>query len=76
MSTFEKVKDIIVDTLSFDDAEITEACDFAKDLKADSLDLVELVMALEEEYGVAIPDEELPNMHTVGDVVKYIDAHK
>lgn len=72
----DKVKDVINDTLSFGSDEITMDTDFANDIKADSLDLVELSMALEENFGIQIPDEDLPNLHTVGDVVNYINDHK
>jgi len=74
--TFDKVKEVITETLSFDGDMITMESDFANDLKADSLDLVELSMALEENFGIKIPDEEMPKLHTVGDVVNYIDGHK
>ncbi len=74
MSTFEKVKEIIIDTLNFEGEEIKPESDFFQDLQADSLDVVELMMALEENFGVTIPDEELPNLRTVDSVVKYIDA--
>ena len=73
--TFDKVKEIIIDTLNFDADEIKPESDFFKDLKADSLDVVELMMAVEENFGVTIPDEELPNLHTVESVVHYIDEH-
>ncbi len=66
---FEKVKEIIVETLSCDADKVTP------DLEADSLAAVELSMALEEEFGVTIADEELPNMKTVGDLVKYLEDH-
>ena len=72
---FEKVKAIIKDKLSLDTAEITKESTFA-DLGADSLDIVELIMALEEEFGIEIPDEEAEKIKTVGDAVKYIDDHK
>ena len=75
MSTFEQVKETVIDTLNFD-GELTENSDFFKDLEADSLDVVELMMAVEEKFGIQIPDEDVQNLHTVGDVVKYIDAHK
>ena len=68
----EKMKEIIADQLSVDADSITEASSFKEDLGADSLDLFELVMAFEEEYGVSIPSEELENMATVGDVIRYI----
>ena len=76
MDTFEKLKEIIIDTLSFDGDEIKPESDFFKDLKAESLDVVELMMAVEENFGITVPDEELPNLHTVESVVAYIDAHK
>jgi acyl carrier protein len=75
MATLDGVKEIITDTLKFD-GEITENSDLFKDLEADSLDAVELVMAIEEKFGVTVPDEEMPNLHTVGDIVNYVEAHK
>ncbi|MEE3420146.1 MAG: acyl carrier protein [Lachnospiraceae bacterium] len=75
MSTFDQVKDIITDTLKFD-GEITESSDLFKDLKADSLDAVELVMAVEEAFDIEVPDEDMANLHTVADIVAYVDAHK
>ena len=68
---FEDVKAMVVDTLQFD-GDVTMDSSFAADLQADSLDVVELTMALEEKYGITIPDEELPNIKTVGDIVRYI----
>ena len=72
----EKVKEMIADSLGVDAETITENSSFKDDLGADSLDLFELVMALEEEYDVEIPTEDLENIATVGDVVKYIESHK
>ena len=72
----EKVKEIIKEQLSLDGVEITEASSFKDDLGADSLDLFELVMALEEEFGCEIPDEEAEKIQTVQDAVNYIDSHK
>lgn len=72
---FEKVKKTIVDTLDCDPASITMEATLSEDLGADSLDAVELNMALEDDLGVAIPDEELANMKTVGDIVTYLEAH-
>jgi acyl carrier protein len=69
---FDKVRDVIVDQLNVDEAEVTEEASFIDDLGADSLDIVELVMALEEQFGVSIPDEEAENIKTVGDAVSYI----
>ena len=70
---FEKVRDIIVRQLDLDPASVTMDSRLIEDLKADSLDVVELIMDLEQEFGVEIPDEELPNVHTVGDIVKYLE---
>lgn len=72
---FEKVRDIIVDTLSCSIDDVTMTASLADDLGADSLDAVELNMALEEACGVSIPDEELANLKTVGDIFNYINAH-
>ena len=71
----EKMKEIIADQLSVDADSITEASSFKDDLGADSLDLFELVMALEDEYSVEIPAEELEKMSTVGDVMEYLKNH-
>ncbi len=68
----EKVKAIIEEQLSLDGVEITEASSFKNDLGADSLDLFELVMALEEEFGTEIPSEDLEKIATVGDVIAYL----
>ncbi len=70
----EKIAEIIKEQLNLDDVEITEETSFKDDLGADSLDLFELVMAFEEEYGIEIPSEELEKLSTVGDVVEYIKA--
>ena len=72
----EKVKSIIAEQLSVDEAEVTPEAHFIDDLGADSLDTVELVMALEEEFGVEISDEDAEKIQTVGDVIKYIEQHK
>lgn len=71
----EKVAAIIREQLNRENVEITEATCFKEDLEVDSLDLFELVMAFEEEYGVPIPSEELENLATVGDVIRYIQEH-
>ncbi len=71
----ERVKKIIVDQLGVDAAEVTPEASFIEDLGADSLDTVELVMALEEEFGIEIPDEEAEKIVTVKDAVGYIKAH-
>jgi acyl carrier protein len=76
MSTFEKVKETILETLSCDEADVTLEATLTDDLGADSLDAVELNMALEEAFGEGIPDEELEKLKTVKDIVDYIDAHQ
>ncbi|MDO5416542.1 MAG: acyl carrier protein [Lachnospiraceae bacterium] len=68
----EKMKELIADQLSVEEDIITEASSFKEDLGADSLDLFELVMALEDEYNVEIPAEELEKLSTVGDVMNYL----
>lgn len=68
----EKMKEIIAEQLSVDADSITEASSFKDDLGADSLDLFELVMALEDEYNIEIPAEELTDLATVGDVIEYL----
>jgi len=70
----EKVKRIIEEKLSVNPDQITGSARFAEDLKADSLDTVELVMALEDEFGLDIPDEEADKIKTVGDAIKYIES--
>ncbi|MBQ7863534.1 MAG: acyl carrier protein [Lachnospiraceae bacterium] len=74
--TFEKVKEIIVDTLSCDEAKVTLGASLTEDLGADSLDAVELNMSLEEAFEISIPDEELANFKTVQDIVTYIENNK
>ena len=71
----EKMKEMIGDQLNVDVEQVTEATSFKDDLGADSLDLFELVMAMEEEYGVEIPSEELETMTTVGAVMNYLKEH-
>lgn len=72
----ERIKEIVSENLGVDSAQITEGSSFKDDLGADSLDLFEMVMALEDEYEIEIPTEELEKIATVGDVVEYINAHK
>ena len=69
---FEKIKEIVAEQLSCNEDEITMDTNFKDDLGADSLDLSELVMALEEEYDVEIPSEDLTNINTVEDVINYL----
>jgi len=70
-----KVKEIIVEQLSVNADDVTPEAKFIEDLGADSLDQVELVMALEEEFGLDIPDEDAEKILTVGDAVRYIEEH-
>ena len=75
MSTIEeRVKKIIIEQLGVKEDEVVNAASFVDDLGADSLDTVELVMALEEEYGLEIPAEELADVETVGDVIEYLKS--
>ena len=75
MSTFDKVKDVVLDKLGVEDSQITMEASFVDDLGADSLDSVELIMELEEEFGIEIPDDDAENITTVGAAVKYIDGN-
>lgn len=75
MEEFERVKNVIVDQLSVDEADVTMEASFVDDLGADSLDVVELIMGLETEFDIEIPDEEAENISTVGDAVEYIKSH-
>lgn len=72
---FEKVKAILADQLEFDEDKITMKSSLVDDLDADSLDVVDLIMSLEEEFDIEIPDEEIEEIKTVGDLVRYIEAN-
>lgn len=74
--TFDQVKDVIVELLSIDEAKVTPDARFREDLEADSLDLVELIMAFEEKFGDEISDEDAQKINTVGEVVEYIEARR
>ena len=76
MSVEAKVKEIIVEQLGANEEDVVSGASFIDDLGADSLDTVELVMALEEEFGVEIPDEDAENIKTVQDAINYINTHK
>ena len=71
---FEKIKSIIAKNLSISEEKVTMESDFVNDLGADSIDLVEIYMDLEDEFEMSIPDQELPNIKTVGDLVKFIET--
>lgn len=70
---FDKVKDILVDQLDCEEEKVTMEASITDDLGADSLDIVDLVMSLEEEFDVEIPDDQVENIKTVGDIVKYVE---
>ena len=69
----QRVKDIIVEQLGVKPDQVTPEAKFVEDLGADSLDIVELIMALEEEFGIEVPDEQAEKLQSVGDVIKYIE---
>ncbi len=73
MTTFETVRSIIAKTLSIDESKVTLEADLLQDLGADSIDLVEIYMGLEDEFGTSIPDSEIPEIKTVQDLVKFVD---
>lgn len=75
MSVEERVKNIIVEQLGVEAAQVTEGAKFVEDLGADSLDTVELVMALEEEFSIEIPDEDAEKIGSVGDAINYINEN-
>ena len=70
---FDKLKELVVDQLGVEEDEVTMGASMQDDLGADSLDLVDLVMSVEEEFGVKVADEDLENIKTVGDIVNYIE---
>ena len=72
---FEKIKSALSEQLGIDESTITLESTFVEDLNIDSLDLVELILALVEEYQIVIPEEEAENLTTVGDVVNYVNSH-
>jgi len=75
MSSFDKVKEVIMDKLGVEESKITPEASFVDNLGADSLDTVELIMQLEEEFGIEIPDEEAEQLTTIAKAVEYIDSH-
>ncbi len=76
MTTLEKVKGLVADHLCIPVDSISDNADIVKDLNADSIDLVEMVMTLEDEFGISIPDEKISGMKTIADIVKFIDENK
>ena len=75
-TTFDRLKKIIVEQLGVDEEEVTSQASFVEDLNADSLDLVELIMSLEEEFGMEISDEDAERIQKVSDAVEYIEEHQ
>lgn len=71
---FDKIREIIVEQLDVDEDKVTPEASITEDLGADSLDVVDLVMSIEESFDIEIPDEEVENIKTVGDIVKFIEA--
>ena len=72
----DQIKEILKDTMDIDESKITLDAKLKEDLELDSLDLVELIMSAEEEFGIEIPDEDVMNFKTVNDIVNYIEEHK
>jgi acyl carrier protein len=75
-NTYDRLKKIIVEQLGVDEEEVTPTASFVEDLNADSLDLVELIMSLEEEFGMEISDEDAEKIQKVSDAVEYIEEHQ
>ena len=76
MDTFEKIRALLAEQLDIDPAKITMDSDIMSDFEADSLDIVDMVMTLEDEFGIEVPDDAIENLRTVGDVVNFVDSHK
>ena len=73
---FDRIRDIIIEQLQVEESDVTMDTNLMKDLSADSLDAVEIIMAIEDEYGIEIPDEEAEKIQTVGDLVRYVEENK
>lgn len=72
---FERIRQILCDQLDLEEDSITMESDIVEDLEADSLDVVDLVMTLEDEFGLEVPDDQVENFRTVGDIVRYIESN-
>ena len=73
---FDRIRDIIIEQLQVEESDVNMDTNLMKDLSADSLDAVEIIMAIEDEYGIEIPDEEAEKFETVRDLVEYVDDHE
>jgi len=72
---FERIREIICDQLDLEEDKVTMDSDIMEDFEADSLDVVDLVMSIEDEFGLVVPDDQIENFRTVGDVVRYIEEN-
>ena len=75
MDVFERIREIICDQLDLEEDKVTMDSDIMEDFEADSLDVVDLVMSIEDEFGLEVPDDQIENFRTVGDVVRYIEEN-
>jgi acyl carrier protein len=73
---FERVREVLAERLSVEESDVTEEANFQEDLGADSLDLVEMIMELEDQFGIKIPDEDAQKIQTVGQAVEYVTSHQ
>lgn len=75
MDVFERIREMLAEQLEIEPEKITMESDILEDFDADSLDVVDMVMSLEDEFGIEIPDEQVENLRTVGDVVRYVEEN-
>jgi acyl carrier protein len=73
---FERIREVLAERLSVEESDVTEEANFQEDLGADSLDLVEMIMELEDQFGIKIPDEDAQQIQTVGQAVEYVTSHQ
>ena len=76
MDVFERIREMLAEQLEIEPEKITMESDILEDFEADSLDVVDMVMSLEDEFGIEIPDEQVENLRTVGDVVRYVEENR